>query len=91
MPILARRNIRAIGTNELIFPLLVVERIELLIEWTRNGSTPHGLELYHLENGARYRADELLFLEPVDDDLLLAMRLEAQILSKRGEAPKRHR
>lgn len=90
MPILARRNVRIIGTNELIFPLLVVERIEL-IEWTRNGSTPHGLELYHLENGARYRADELLFLEPVDDDLLLAMRLEAQILAKSGEAPKRRR
>jgi hypothetical protein len=87
--ILVRRNIRAIGSNELLFPLLAVESIEL-VGYVRD-SQKHEYELFYLENGQRYRATDLLFLEPVDEDLLVAMRLEAQIMARIGEVPGKRR
>lgn len=89
MALLARRNIRAVGTNELLFPVMEVERIEL-IRYERSGEV-NEIELYHFGDGTSRRPHELLFLEPVDDDLLIAMRLEAQILAAGGEPPKRRR
>jgi len=82
--LLVRRNIRAIGTNQLLFPLLLVERIQVITYKTQNGvQVAH--EFLHLENGTRVRTHEVLFLEPVDEDLLIAMRLEARILDAAGK------
>lgn len=88
MPLLARRNIRIIGSYELLFPALAVERIEL-IHFLLRGKALVELEVFHLENGMRAHANDLIFVEPVDADLLIAMRLEAHIMSKSPGASKR--
>lgn len=91
MRILVRKNIRAIGSNELLGPALEVTQIELVsyLRVNRNDEpAPLQFELYNLEDGSRKRAHELIFVE-VDEDLLIAMRLEASILSKDGESPRR--
>lgn len=80
MALLVTRNIRAIGSNELLFPIMLVERIEI-VSYLRHGGIHEHVELFHLENGTKVRASDLLLLEPVDEDLLLALRLEAEILA----------
>lgn len=85
MRILVRKNIRAISSNELLGPALEVTQIELVTyEPFAQSKHPRGepiqFELYTLEDGSRKKAHELIFVE-VDEDLLIAMRLEASILA----------
>ncbi len=79
MPLLVRKNIRTLGRRELLGPILTVERLEL-IHFVRGGELRE-LELYQLEDGSSRRAGELIFIE-VDEELLVAMRMEATILAK---------
>ncbi len=78
MRILVRKNIRAVGSNDLLGPVLEVECIELINSYRTN----------HNGDGTRKKAHELIFVE-VDEDLLVAMRLEASILAKGGEVSPR--
>lgn len=79
MPLLVKKNIRAVGSKELLGPTLTVEKIDL-ITFVR-GSELRELELYQLEDGSSRRASELIFVE-MDEELLIAMRMEATILAK---------
>jgi hypothetical protein len=81
VPVLVRRNIRALGgQGALLSPVLTVTQIELIC-WVDRTGKPQEYELYCLEDGTRRRPDELVFVE-VDEELRLAMRMEAAILAK---------
>lgn len=47
----------------------------------KGGQVTHEFELFHLEDGSRKRPDELVFIH-IDEDLLIAMRMEAALLEK---------
>lgn len=79
MPLLVRKNIRTLGRRELLGPILTVEKIDL-VHFVRAGELRE-LELFQLEDGSSRRAGELIFIE-VDEELLIAMRMEATILAK---------
>lgn len=79
MPLLVRKNIRTLGRRELLGPILTVEKIDL-VHFVHAGELRE-LELFQLEDGSSRRAGELVFVE-VDEELLIAMRMEATILAK---------
>lgn len=81
MPLLVKKNIRIIGSNELLGPILEVEKIELVRYVRKTDGRLYEFELFHLEDGSRKRPDELVFIH-IDEDLLIAMRMEAAILEK---------
>jgi hypothetical protein len=80
MPLLVKRNVRAIGSNELLGPVLEVEKIEF-VRYAHRAARGRTVELFHLEDGSCKRFDELVFVH-IDEDLLIAMRMEAAILEK---------
>lgn len=80
VPILVRRNLRAIQTQEFLGPIMEVERIEL-ISYVTGRKDLVEYERFHLENGQSFKAEDLWFVE-VDEELLVALRLESQILAK---------
>lgn len=84
MPLLVRKNVRALGQRELIGPILTVERIELVRysdRASRDHAYEHEYEIFHLEDGSCRRPDELILVE-MEEGLLLAMRMEAAIRAK---------
>jgi hypothetical protein len=79
MAILVRRNVLLLGGYEPIGPVLRVE----FITWATytRGKEVVIHERFHLENEQNYKADQLVFVE-VNEDELVAMRLEASIRAK---------
>lgn len=80
MPLLVKKNIRTLGQRDLLGPALAVEKIEL-VTWYRKSGQSHEYELFHLEDGSCRRPDELIFVD-MNEELLIAMRMEATILAK---------